>query len=156
MTKYQNNKNKKSGFENIVIMIGSALWQLITLPFKKKKSGDVIVRWKEVQELMVKDDVHAWTMAIIKADSILDSVLQKRVSGNTVGERLKAMENKINRDTLQSAWDAHKVRNQIAHGDKILSNPPGTHIKSATKSPMAIVISVKPKPKMQLRILEKR
>jgi len=121
MTKYQNNKNKKSGFENIVIMIGSALWQLITLPFKKKKSGDVIVRWKEVQELMVKDDVHAWTMAIIKADSILDSVLQKRVSGNTVGERLKAMENKINRDTLQSAWDAHKVRNQIAHGDNDIS-----------------------------------
>lgn len=114
-------KQQQSIEQRIITGIGRALWALVSLPFKKKKSGDVATRWKEVQELMAKEDSHAWAMAIVKADSILDSVLQKRVSGETVGERLKNMEGKLDRDTLQSAWDAHKTRNQIAHGDGDIS-----------------------------------
>ena len=121
---YQKSKNK-TGFENIIVLISKALWNLINFLFKKKKSGKVVEQWKEVQELMVKDDPHAWAMAVMKADSILDSVLQKREEtrlgepsrGSTMGERLKNMKNKLDREILQSAWDAHKVRNQIAHGD---------------------------------------
>lgn len=107
--------------QRIFTSIGKAIWALVSLPFKKRKSGEVVEHWKEVQELMAKDDAHAWAMAIVKADSILDSVLQKKVSGNSMGERLKAMESRMNQDALQSAWDAHKVRNQIAHGDGNIS-----------------------------------
>ena len=32
------------------------------------------------------------------------------------------MEGKINRDALQSAWDGHKLRNQIAHGESDISH----------------------------------
>ena len=115
------NRKQNTGIENILSMLGRALWALVSLPFKKKKTGDVVSRWKEVQELMAKDDMHAWTMAIIKADSILDSVLMRRVDGNTMGERLRNMEGRISRDALQSAWEGHKVRNQIAHGDSDIS-----------------------------------
>ena len=117
MSRAKYNNKQQNGFENILTLFGKALWALVSLPFRKKKSGDVAEKWREVQELMTKDDAHAWTMAIMKADSILDSVLQKRVSGETVGERLKKMEGRIGHDALQSAWDGHKVRNQIAHGD---------------------------------------
>ncbi|PIP51533.1 hypothetical protein COZ61_00965 [Candidatus Berkelbacteria bacterium CG_4_8_14_3_um_filter_33_6] len=114
-------KKQPSIEQKIITGIGKALWVVVSFPFKKKKSGDVADRWKEVQELMAKNDMHAWTMAIMKADSILDSVIKKRVSGETMGERLKNIEGKISRDALQSAWDAHKVRNQIAHGDSDIS-----------------------------------
>lgn len=118
VTKYMSKYTKQPSIEQRIITgIGRALWALVSLPFKKKKSGDIATRWKEVQDLLAKDDAHAWAMAIVKADSILDSVLQKRVSGETMGERLKNMEGKLDRGTLQSAWDAHKIRNQIAHGD---------------------------------------
>lgn len=119
-------KNKQPSIEQRIITgIGRGIWSLISLPFKKRKSGEVVEHWKEVQALMQKDDAHAWAMAIVKADSILDSVLQTRLGessrGSTLGERLKNMENKLDRDTLQSAWDAHRVRNQIAHGESNIS-----------------------------------
>ncbi|KKP88120.1 MAG: hypothetical protein UR93_C0021G0007 [Berkelbacteria bacterium GW2011_GWA2_35_9] len=114
-------KNNQTLEAKIITAIGKTIWGVITLPFRKKKSGEIVERWKEVQELMAKDDVHAWTMAIIKADNILDSVLKKRVSGETTGERLKNMQGKITRDAMQSAWDAHKARNQIAHGESDIS-----------------------------------
>lgn len=120
------NKLKKESIETKIINgIGRALWALISLPFKKRKNEEVVEKWKEVQELMAEDDAHAWAMAIMKADSILDSVLQTRLGepsrGSTLGERLKAMEGKLDRETLQSAWDAHKVRNHIAHGESGIS-----------------------------------
>ena len=57
-----------------------------------------------------------WKLAIIEADIILDETLQQRgYAGTTLGERLKS----ISPDQLESlndAWEAHKIRNQIAHG----------------------------------------
>lgn len=119
--KFKNKYKNQNSFENILLMLGKALWTLVSLLFRKRKSGEIVEKWKEVQELMQKNDAHAWAMAIMKADRILDKVLEKRVSGETLGERLKNMEGRISRDILQSAWDGHKVRNQIAHGDSEIS-----------------------------------
>src|SRR3989344_6554561 len=115
-------KKQPSIEQRIVTGIAKALWALVSLPFKKKKSGDIVKRWKEVRELMEQDNMHAWAMAIMKADSILDSVIMQRVDGNTLGERLRNMEGNISRDALQSAWDGHKLRNQIAHGESDISH----------------------------------
>lgn len=56
-----------------------------------------------------------WKLAIIEADIILDDVLkQKGFVGNSLGERLKSIStNQLN--SLNDAWEAHKVRNRIAH-----------------------------------------
>lgn len=56
-----------------------------------------------------------WKLAIIEADIILDDVLkQKGYAGNSLGERLKSIStNQLN--SLNDAWEAHKVRNRIAH-----------------------------------------
>lgn len=56
-----------------------------------------------------------WKLAIIEADIILDDLLKKKgYAGNSLGERLKSISpNQL--ESLQDAWEAHKVRNRIAH-----------------------------------------
>jgi hypothetical protein len=56
-----------------------------------------------------------WKLAIIEADIILDEALkQYGYAGNSLGERLRSISsNQLS--TLNEAWEAHKVRNRIAH-----------------------------------------
>lgn len=56
-----------------------------------------------------------WKLAIIEADIMLDELLKQRgFAGNTLGERLKSISpNQM--ESLSDAWEAHKVRNRIAH-----------------------------------------
>lgn len=56
-----------------------------------------------------------WKLAIIEADIILDDILKQRgYIGASLGERLKSISpDQLN--SLNDAWEAHKVRNRIAH-----------------------------------------
>jgi uncharacterized membrane protein len=56
-----------------------------------------------------------WKLAIIEADIILEDALkQKGYPGTSLGERLKNISIQ-QLGTLQDAWEAHKIRNRIAH-----------------------------------------
>lgn len=56
-----------------------------------------------------------WKLAIIEADIILDDVLKQHgYPGASLGERLKSISPQ-QLGSLQDAWEAHKVRNRIAH-----------------------------------------
>jgi hypothetical protein len=56
-----------------------------------------------------------WKLAIIEADIILDDILkQQGYAGNSLGERLKSIST-MQLNSLNDAWEAHKVRNRIAH-----------------------------------------
>jgi len=56
-----------------------------------------------------------WKLAIIEADTMLDELLKTvGYHGESLGERLKAVE-KSDFLTIDYAWEAHKIRNQIAH-----------------------------------------
>lgn len=56
-----------------------------------------------------------WKLAIIEADIILDDLLKQRgYAGNSLGERLKSI-SPTQLSSLSDAWEAHKVRNRIAH-----------------------------------------
>ncbi len=72
-------------------------------------------RWEHIQTLLEEDSQSVWREAITEADIMLDDLLKKRgYVGDGVGEKLRS----INADdlaSLQDAWEAHKVRNQIAH-----------------------------------------
>jgi hypothetical protein len=61
------------------------------------------------------DNPNDWKLAIIEADIILDELLKNAgYVGATLGERLKNISpNQLK--SLDDAWQAHKVRNQIAH-----------------------------------------
>ena len=59
----------------------------------------------------------------MEADIMLEEMLNKMgYKGNGIGEMLKQIE-ESDFITLNKAWEAHKVRNNIAHrgGDQVLS-----------------------------------
>lgn len=72
-------------------------------------------RWEHVREMIESPNENDWRQAIIEADIMLDDLLsQLGYAGQSVGEKLKAVDPSRFR-SLQYAWDAHKVRNEIAH-----------------------------------------
>ena len=69
-------------------------------------------RWQNILKLVESENKNDWRMAIMDADNLLDEILiEQGYSGTNLGERLKSADF----DTLQNAWEAHKVRNSIAH-----------------------------------------
>lgn len=72
-------------------------------------------RWKYINTLMQSANESDWRVAIIEADSILEEALRERgISGTTVAELLEGAKGSGYRYT-QDAWDAHIIRNKIAH-----------------------------------------
>ncbi|MES2007165.1 MAG: hypothetical protein V4436_03605 [Patescibacteria group bacterium] len=73
-------------------------------------------RWEEVTRLANSTSESDWRRAIMEADIMLGEALETQgYRGNTVGEKLKDA-NPLQMTTLDIAWQAHKVRNDIAHG----------------------------------------
>lgn len=72
-------------------------------------------RWNEIQGHVSSDNPNDWKLAIIEADIILGEVLSKAgYAGHSIGEQLKGA-SAANFATIQDAWDAHLIRNKIAH-----------------------------------------
>ena len=77
--------------------------------------GDTNPRWKHIESLMQGTRASEWREAITEADIMLDDMLMREgYTGSGVGEKLKGAV-RANFHTLDEAWEAHKVRNQIAH-----------------------------------------
>lgn len=72
-------------------------------------------RLEEVFIHSQSDSPNDWKLAIIEADIILDGILKERgYAGTSLGERLRSI-TPSQLSTIDDAWEAHKVRNQIAH-----------------------------------------
>jgi hypothetical protein len=77
----------------------------------KKKENE---RWQKVKALSLSENSSDWRLAIIEADVMLDELLRSlALHGDTVGDMLKSAEGTI--INTDAAWEAHKVRNRIAH-----------------------------------------
>ncbi len=73
-------------------------------------------KWERIQKHMVSDKENDWKIAIIEADAILEEMMDKMgYHGENLGAKLKAVE-PSDFTTIDNAWEAHKVRNEIAHG----------------------------------------
>ena len=72
-------------------------------------------RWAHIQTLIESAQARDWREAIMEADIMLEDMLVERgYEGETTAERLKKVDG--NRfKTLPEAWEAHKVRNAVAH-----------------------------------------
>jgi hypothetical protein len=91
----------------------------LTPPVDKKKEAEAAteqsIRWKKVTEHANSTNPNDWKQAIIEADIMLDQLITKLgYRGESVGEKLKRA-TKGDFKTLDQAWEAHKVRNRIAH-----------------------------------------
>ncbi len=73
-------------------------------------------RWDGVLALVNSPNDSDWRRAIIEADIMLELVLRERgFVGADVGEMLRGA-SPAHFTTLDLAWEAHKIRNAIAHG----------------------------------------
>ena len=72
-------------------------------------------RWEHVEKLGASENPGDWRVAIIEADVLLEELVASMgYDGQTLGDKLKAIE-KSDFTTLDEAWEAHKIRNRIAH-----------------------------------------
>lgn len=73
-------------------------------------------KWHQVENHALSPNAHERRLAVLEADIILDELVYDHFGqfGETLGERLK----KVNRgdfQTIDKAWEAHRIRNAIAH-----------------------------------------
>lgn len=72
-------------------------------------------RWDDVLAHSSSENPNDWRLAIIEADIMLEQVLDDAgYVGASVGDKLKTA-NETSFQTVRDAWDAHMVRNKIAH-----------------------------------------
>ena len=100
-----------------VLVVGVLLFAVMSV---SRKKGIVLdkeryqERWMEVEQALKKEDPMSYGLAVLEADKLLDHAMNEMgVLGNTMGERLKAMNGSFK--SANSVWHAHKLRNQIAH-----------------------------------------
>lgn len=100
-----------------IIVVGAGL--AIVMGLSRRSGGglnqdEFRSRWLQINGILTKDNPASWQVAIMEADKLLDQALIGRgVSGNTLGERLKASGTRFSK--LNAVWGVHKLRNQIAH-----------------------------------------
>jgi hypothetical protein len=107
------------------------LWWVITLPFRlifKKRKGSSVgasggldrgfiqAKWQEIEQLLKLGSPSNYSRAVLEADKLLDHILKGyRSPGVTMGDRLKASQNRFSPEGYDEAWKGHKVRNEIVH-----------------------------------------
>lgn len=81
----------------------------------QQSNPEMARKWSLVLEHVESQNPNDWRQAVIEADIILGEILtQLGYRGEGIGEQLKRA-NKNDFKTLDEAWSAHKVRNELAH-----------------------------------------
>lgn len=82
---------------------------------KKAAANEENSQWVSIKSFYSSENSSDWKVAIIEADKMLDEAIQSTGAiGENLGERLKSFDSK-SATWLDDAWEAHKVRNRIAH-----------------------------------------
>jgi len=85
------------------------------VPPETAKESPLGSRWEEIQKHLNSNKEAEWKFAVIEADNLVDGVLKASgYPGDTMGERLKNID-KSQIVTLDGLWEAHKIRNRLAH-----------------------------------------
>lgn len=72
-------------------------------------------RWENVVKHINSENPNDWKLAILECDIMLGDLLDKiGYHQDSIGEKLKAVE-PSDFTNIDSAWEAHKIRNAIAH-----------------------------------------
>lgn len=89
-------------------------------PSEEADTEDAIIspttlRWEKLKEHLHSEKESDWRLAVLEADIMLDEfITHLGYQGDSLGEKLKGVE-KSDFTTLDLAWEAHAVRNKIAH-----------------------------------------
>jgi hypothetical protein len=70
--------------------------------------------WLKIEQEVDPGNVPSYQLALLNADKLLDKALQARgIKGQTMGERMKSYNSQWS--NANNIWNAHKVRNKLAH-----------------------------------------
>lgn len=127
----------KSTEQKVVETILKGLWWIVSLPFRlifnknKSKSrylGDttetvdntyVQNKLQEIDELVKLGSPSNFSRAVLEGDKLLDHILKGlRTPGLTMGDRLRAAQNRFSSEGYNAAWQAHKIRNELVHNSQ--------------------------------------
>ena len=91
-------------------VIRRALWRLVVGRHSGRLNKERYHQhWQKIRALPDQ-------RALLEADKLVDQAFQELgVVGQTFADRLRAAERQMSHETYQALWDAHKLRNQIAH-----------------------------------------
>lgn len=118
-----------SGLITVLFVVGIIyfVWRIFQLRKEERAEASEVMRnltkadiqrneeWDKILALMNSDNPSDWKLAIIEADVLLDELVTRMgYKGDNLGEKLKTVE-PSDFLTLDLAWEAHKVRNAIAH-----------------------------------------
>lgn len=94
-------------------LFGERLSLVSSIAYLSPTEGNA--RWQKIKNLANSANSADWKIAILEADKILDEMTKRMgYEGDSIGDRLKKIE-PSDFLTLNDAWEAHKVRNNIAH-----------------------------------------
>lgn len=110
----------------------SSLNKILQATYNPHSSGDTgavmqadkNIRWERVLTHLNSTNPNDWKFSILEADIMLADLLETlQYHGETIADKLKAVE-PSDFLTIESAWEAHKVRNMVAHagGDFVLTD----------------------------------
>lgn len=89
------------------------------IPQKKDAPGSVTSmvneKWLKVVDHINSSNPSDWKLAILECDIMLSDILEKMgYTQASISEKLKSIE-PSDFTNIEAAWEAHKIRNQIAH-----------------------------------------
>lgn len=98
--------------------IGKWLWRLVTGKPARSPLNKVALfaDWQAIETVADTSDPHRLAQAVSQADRFVDHVMSLVGGrGPSFADRLRSLEGKLGQLAYQNLWDAHKLRNQLAH-----------------------------------------
>lgn len=101
--------------EDIILSAKADMGYEIVSKNNEQSNPEMAHRWDTVLNHVESQNKNDWRQAVIEADIILGDLLIKMgYRGAGIGEQLKRA-TKSDFKTLDEAWEAHKIRNELAH-----------------------------------------
>lgn len=115
---------------NNLMRIRREMHEALALPSKKvlktegvESAPIVNEKWEKVIQHINSTNPSDWKLAILECDIMLYDILEKMgYMQESIGDKLKSIE-PSDFTNIEAAWEAHKIRNQIAHeGSEFMIN----------------------------------
>lgn len=101
-------------FQKLIGVKIAMIRSMLRVP-ESASGGALTSKWEEIMRHFGSEKEAEWKFAIIEADKLVDDLLKTAgYTGDTMGERLMGIE-KVQLLSLDGLWEAHKIRNKLAH-----------------------------------------
>jgi hypothetical protein len=117
----------------VVLLVAVGLFAGLGALNKKRSGLDhafYVSQWQKIEGFKTNGGA-GWQLAIFEADKLLDHAMKARgIPGQTMGDRLKNAKGSFM--NLNAVWQAHKLRNRLAHEQNVPLN--GVVVDQALRS----------------------